>query len=835
MTLVCFIALNITSRIADAAPRYSPTDTAANETPGETLVIVAGQKLSGPNSSAQRRSGRWFLPVAAVARALGDLVTIDAQNKVVTVRRQTGVAAEFDAKLRQVRENGSVRLVVSFAGEFVFSPDQDAFYLPSEILSELLDASIRFDETANTVVVTRGAPLAASVRDGAKHAFAEIYQLDYEYGLNQYSSFSNHNLTLNAGGRIGDGRFSVMSALSRSSGKGLRFGSGTFTYERSSGKTFIIGDQGTGADLQLLSTNVRGASVQLPFNGLRLSAFAGRTFSGVYLPQTFDPSEPAEPVARKFSRFDTNIYGVLVTTNSPTSRRKAMTFSAGTLRFSGNERSGTIASGGVKFEKQRFRFQADAAAGNFDGVVADGSRVRGFGSAFDLSGSVQVTENLTLHAQYAYTAPNFLSPQAGIREPVDLKAAGVSWSPRKWLSGSLSASSSKRPGTNAQNNKYITGTLNITPRSGLPTIFFSHTQSSSTQLRSAAFTLVTASKDFSRFRIFANATRIKTIGAASVNAQLGVNVRINDSNSLEAMQGIGRNGSLNGQIDWQSAGLLKKRLDFTAGVGYSYSKNSAFTTFERVTASLRLPRQTSLQLSYTQSNAGPTIMLSLRGSLFRRNRSQTIGSSPVSELNSYGVISGRVYQDNDLNGRYDAGTDQPKANVQVRVDGNRYVVSDENGLYRVDSIKTGQHKVYIDLLSVRADLTLLDGDAQNVTLASGRDSLVDFRLVRTGRISGSIWLDTNEDGIFDENEEALAGVRVVASSGRDTLTDENGNFSIADLPPGEQTVIVDQKTLPEKFRSAPSKAVKINAGKATANVDFAVTQIPAEIKRFGSK
>jgi hypothetical protein len=149
----------------------------------------------------------------------------------------------------------------------------------------------------------------------------------------------------------------------------------------------------------------------------------------------------------------------------------------------------------------------------------------------------------------------------------------------------------------------------------------------------------------------------------------------------------------------------------------------------------------------------------------------------------------------------------------VRVDGNRYVVSDANGNFRIDSVARGDHSVYLDLLSVRADLTLLDNTQQLITMDSRRDVILDFRVVRTGRITGLVWLDANGNGRLDEGEQPLADVRVVTGSGRDTLTDDKGYFIIGDLPPGEHILLLDEKTIPEQTRSvAGSQSIKVSAG-----------------------
>lgn len=811
-----------------------PASAGSFETPQNLLIVVNGRTLTGVNSSPQQRNGRLFLPVAGIANELGDTINVETSSRVVTVRRQTGITADFNANLNQVRENGSVILVVSNVSEIIFPPNAGELMLPVEIVSELLGVSVHLDEAAKTIVVTRGQAQAETVKNGARHSIFDLYQVNYEYNANRFNSTTNQSLILSASGRIADGRFTLLSNLSGGF-KNFNFRNGTFIYERANEQKFILGDFGSGTDLQFMSATVRGAAAQIPVGNIRVTAFGGRSSSGEFfsLPvQALTDELPFEN--RKNFQYDTNIFGVYATFGASGNnfRPKSFVFSAGVMRFAAPTRSGEMLTGSFQYNFKRLRVQADVAAGKFSGFRNDAEHSSGFASALDISASYQLSDKLTFQGRFAYVGKNFFSAQAGQREPVKLYAGGVMWQPKKWLTVSLSGSNASRFGANSGRDRFITATLNLTPRN-LPSVFFSHTESSTPQIRSASFTLLSASKQFSRWRLFMNAARIKTIGGASLNAQFGTSFRINDTNTLEVSQSFGNRGVFSGLVDWQTSNLFSDRMSLSAGFGYNRGSSSVNLT-GRVSANLRLPRRNSLQVSYFQNGAGTTLLFSLRGSLFKKRAAENAFNAPVSEINSYGSFSGRVYQDINLNGKFDAGVDKPQANVKVRVDGNRYIESDANGFFKIEGVKTGEHRIYLDLLSVRADLTLLDGAEQRATLVSGRDSVVDFRLVRTGRITGVVWLDANENGKFDAGEETLSDVRV-AGSGRDTLTDSNGVFVIGDLPPGEHTIFVDEKTLPEKMKSALTPiSVKVLAGRESGEANFPVIFIPAEVKRFSA-
>jgi hypothetical protein len=470
--------------------------------------------------------------------------------------------------------------------------------------------------------------------------------------------------------------------------------------------------------------------------------------------------------------------------------------------------------------------------GQFSGINRDGMRINGSDFAINLTGSYRLTEQLIMQARYSYVGPTFLSPQSGYHQPTNVTAAGLSWQPKKWLTAAVSASSATTPGKSNLFNRYITATLSLAPDNAMPALFISHTQSGNEQLRNSAFTLISATKNFQRWNLFVNGSRVKTFGDTALNMQVGGNFRINESNALEVSQSLGSRGQLNGMATWRMSNLFNNHFGFSGGLGYTRSDSTPFYLSQQLSAFLKLPRQTSVQFSYLRTQTGTTALLSLHGLFFSSKRAERAINGPLTELNSYAAVYGRVYQDVNLNGRYDPGVDQPQANARVRVDGNRYVVSDDSGNFRIDSVSRGDHAVYLDLLSVRADLTLLDQTQQQIMIESTRDVIVDFRVVRTGRISGLVWFDANENGRLDAGEQPLSDVRVVTGSGRDTLTNDQGYFIIGDLPPGEHILLLDEKTIPEQTKSAlGSQTIKVAAGAETSTL-FPVTPLPAQIKKF---
>ncbi|HEX5888732.1 MAG TPA: stalk domain-containing protein, partial [Pyrinomonadaceae bacterium] len=433
---------------------------ASAETNQETTVIIVNERaLVGPNSGVQVRGGRLFLPVATIAQALGDTLSSDAASRLVTVRRQTGTTAVFNAPLNEVRENGAVVLTVSGTADLVFPPAANELMLPAEIVSALLDVTVRRDEKNAIVITRKGIKAETTIRSGAKQPRWELFQLEYDYNYTRYSEAGDHSLVIRGTGRVGDARLnfianSAMGVTRNSSRPSLQ--GGTVRLDRPNGQSFVGGEFGTGTDVEFLSAAVRGGLVQLPLHRVRLDIFGGQTTSGIYErplnsnPSSFSPLDV---------RYDTKVFGAIVTTATEPPRQRDFTLSAGAMHFGGSNRKGNMAAGGLKYISGLNRFQADLAMGQFSGINRDGTLTRGTSAAATFTGSYHLTDEVLLQGRYTHVGQAFLSPQSGIHTPTNAAAAGVSWQPRRWLTAGLSGSTATTPGKRGDFNRYVTASL----------------------------------------------------------------------------------------------------------------------------------------------------------------------------------------------------------------------------------------------------------------------------------------------------------------------------------------------------------------------------------------
>lgn len=187
-----------------------------------------------------------------------------------------------------------------------------------------------------------------------------------------------------------------------------------------------------------------------------------------------------------------------------------------------------------------------------------------------------------------------------------------------------------------------------------------------------------------------------------------------------------------------------------------------------------------------------------------------------------GSIGDTIWLDQDLDGVFDAN-ETGIAGVDVTVTwlgpdgvaggGDDLVYSattDAGGMYLVEDLPAGNYTVEVDTADLPAGLGNVSDpegnldDQSSLTLGVGeanRDQ--DFGYAGSGSIGDFIWLDQNGDGVQDAAEPGLGGVIIeltyfgpdgIPGGGDDatftTMTDANGGYVFANLPPGEYEVAV---------------------------------------------
>ena len=157
-----------------------------------------------------------------------------------------------------------------------------------------------------------------------------------------------------------------------------------------------------------------------------------------------------------------------------------------------------------------------------------------------------------------------------------------------------------------------------------------------------------------------------------------------------------------------------------------------------------------------------------------------------------GGVTGRVYLDANVNGKFDAG-DTPIAGALVRV-GSVYALTDSSGRYRIwDLVPFEPVALAIDISSL--DSPLWAAEAQHVVLEPwpNRFQEFDVAIVPGGVVEGTL-VDSRDGG------KPLGGVRVAlvengTSRRMDMTTFSDGGFSFLGVKPGRWSLIVDPRDL----------------------------------------
>ena len=171
-------------------------------------------------------------------------------------------------------------------------------------------------------------------------------------------------------------------------------------------------------------------------------------------------------------------------------------------------------------------------------------------------------------------------------------------------------------------------------------------------------------------------------------------------------------------------------------------------------------------------------------------------------------VSGHKYEDLDGDGALDEG-EPPVSGVPIELyrDGTKVAetVTGPDGSYRFDDLEAGTYTVREVLPAGWFATYPSDASHDGVVLTYCNPvEGLDFLNRRYASLRGFKYLDLDEDGVMDGDEEGLDGVTILLNDGeRSTVTAGGGQFSFDNLVPGTYKVSVDESSLPGYYPTGP--------------------------------
>jgi cell division protein FtsN len=806
----------------------------------------------------------WFLPLIPIAEALGIDVSISADSMSLRAQRRDGTEVAYDGRTGEIRSGYVLVGHVKNYRQVQLAGSREEVLFPLSGIVALLGVDIEEDSTRGILLID-GTRQALQGQAPAPPAVT-VTNLSYDYGLTtnirDYSQF----LSLRGGGmtRIAGLKGNVL--LSRYPGQPVfSFNQGTLEMDFSRARKLFLGDQGAYSGIDALTNILRGVGIERPLKRYQFSLYGGQSVSATFA-----------SLGGSFRRYDTSIAGFALRKKSKTEE-----LSFGGHFFTGADRTGSAVGVAYGRTSARNQFKAQVLFGQFSGLSARNMPVSsnqafpnelGAGRSAGAIGRVDIGQagdsgaaipldspapvftpvrvngpalgltinniftpmrQLSISGQFDRYGANFLTPRQEPRYQGQSNAAlSVVFRPNRYAS--FTAGISRReylvgmPGT-LQGQTF--GALATLP--GRRTFQFGffrsvHADSSSRLGKTALTQLSFAMPNLSRYSAYAYYSEMEFGGrrAGQLNAVFAIDLKSRGRITISEQRQIGSSHRFG--LDWH-LDLPKNNGFIRVGIDRVREINTSASYHPMVGLRLPLTNGHSLQLTYLADRDTKTFRVEIGGRLIREPERTSPAAGPRSIM-QLTRISGRVFLDTNMNRTFDETVDRPIAGVQIWLDGTQAAASDARGLFRFEQVTPGAHTVNASLDGLPADMVFADAPEKTVAVLSYRENILNFSVLRTGRITGRVTCLEYRGASEMPVERALPDVRIVTSSRYDALSEINGMFLLGDLPPGDYELKLDRATLPSGYvaKTDPIRVV-VKPGETATDVTFRLAIPPKPI------
>ena len=177
------------------------------------------------------------------------------------------------------------------------------------------------------------------------------------------------------------------------------------------------------------------------------------------------------------------------------------------------------------------------------------------------------------------------------------------------------------------------------------------------------------------------------------------------------------------------------------------------------------------------------------------------------KYNTVGSVCGILFSDLDGDGVKDTGENGYSGATITITDAEgtiHTVTTDSDGKYCQEGVARGEAEIAVDITTLPENASITTGTIAPINVVGNKENTVSdigFEIPQPiGSISGTVYADTNNNGIQDNNEIGAAGIKVkiVDSNGVTHIatTTETGTYFINNIPEGAAVITVDTETLP---------------------------------------
>ena len=210
-------------------------------------------------------------------------------------------------------------------------------------------------------------------------------------------------------------------------------------------------------------------------------------------------------------------------------------------------------------------------------------------------------------------------------------------------------------------------------------------------------------------------------------------------------------------------------------------EDTSATNFISVYSVYKFSKNYELSVNYSNDFGDDhTFRLSLQG---------RIGINPPRRykktLEGRGILKGRLFLDANADGIFQQG-EKSLAGVKLSIEGTKLALrTDIDGYYTIANMPTGSFRVNVDEEQLPLGLVRESAYINYATVGDGQITQYDIPMIKSGQISGRIFLDANGNGLLDRGEKGLEGVSITLSPGDlTTVSSMFGQYAFDELLPG---------------------------------------------------